>query len=49
MLKRYYYKGKEWQYEEGEQPKGAVELKAAPAPQNKAKQPVNKSRKVAKK
>lgn len=26
MLKRYLINGKEWQYEEGEQPTGAVEL-----------------------
>jgi hypothetical protein len=53
MLKKYIYKGKEWQYEEGEQPKGAVELrpkqKAAEPPKNKAVKPTNKSRAVRKK
>lgn len=53
MLKRYIYKGKEWQYEEGEQPKGAVELRPksqkAADPPNKAVKPTNKSRAVRKK
>lgn len=43
MLKIYIINGKEWQYEEGEQPKGAVEKK----PEDKSnKIPANKSRKV---
>lgn len=50
MLKRYIYKGKEWQYEEGEQPKGAVELRPKAAePLNKAVKPANKNRAVRKK
>lgn len=50
MLKKYIYKGKEWQFEEGEQPKGAVELRPKKAePLNKAVQPKNKSRAVRKK
>lgn len=45
MLKIYIINGKEWQYEEGEQPKGAVEKK----PEDKSnKTPANKSRKVPK-
>ena len=39
MLKRYNWKGLEWQFEEGKQPEGAVEIKPekkAAAPQNKA-------------
>ena len=28
MLKQYIIKGKQWQFEEGEQPEGAVEVKA---------------------
>lgn len=50
MLKRYIYKGKEWLYEEGEQPAGATELKPkAITPANKAKKPANKTRRAAKK
>ena len=60
MLKKYIYKGKEWQFEEGKQPAGAVELKPkakkavpqqkkAEEPQNKAVKPANKSRAVRKK
>lgn len=52
MLKRYIVNGLEFQYEEGEQPKGAVEVrpeKKAAAPQNKAVKPANKARKAANK
>ena len=56
MLKRYIYKGKEWLYEEGTQPEGAVELEKkktppekAVKPANKAAKPANKTRRVAKK
>lgn len=48
MLKRYIVNGKEFQFEEGKQPKGAVELKAE-QPVDKAKKPANKARKAAKK
>ena len=44
MLKIYIINGKEWQYEEGEQPKGAVEVKPAETKEKK-KTPANKSRK----
>lgn len=50
MLKRYNWKGLEWQFEEGKQPEGAIEIKPekkAAAPQNKAVKPANKARKVA--
>lgn len=46
MLKHYIINGKEWQFEEGEQPAGAVELKKAETPPDKAAKPANKSRKV---
>lgn len=52
MLKHYLVGGKEWIYEEGEQPAGAVELKRgaplekAVEPQNKAVKPANKKRKA---
>lgn len=53
MLKQYIVGGKQFQYEEGEQPEGAVELmpkeKKAVEPSNKAVKPVNKSRRAAKK
>jgi len=55
MLKQYIINGRQYQYEEGEQPAGAVELKAvkpsvkAKEPANKAVKPANKTRKVAKK
>lgn len=55
MLKNYIINGKQFQYEEGEQPAGAVELKTvepsekAAAPVNKAEKPANKSRKAANK
>ena len=41
MLKQYIINGKQYQYKEGEQPEGAVELKKAVEPSNKAKKPVN--------
>ena len=44
MLKYYIVNGKQYQYEEGEQPEGAVEVKAKAEPLNKAVKPVNKSR-----
>ena len=47
MLKSYLWRGVEWQFEEGEQPAGAVELKPmkkAVEPSNKAKKPANKAR-----
>lgn len=53
MLKQYIINGKGYQFEEGEQPAGAVELKKAekvPAkaeePANKAAAPANKARRV---
>lgn len=44
MLKRYIVNGLEYQYEEGEQPKGAVEIQPVKAaePLNKAVRPANK-------
>ena len=44
MLKRYIINGKEFQYEEGEQPEGAVEVRQVKAaePLNKAVRPANK-------
>lgn len=49
MLKQYIVNGKQFQYEEGEQPDGAVELmpkeKKAVEPSNKAKKPANKAKK----
>ena len=50
MLKHYMYNGREWQFEEGEQPAGAVEVgKKAVEPSNKAKKPANKARKAVRK
>lgn len=50
MLKIYQIDGKQWQFEEGTQPDGAVELtehvQPATAPEEKAVKPANKSRKV---
>ena len=46
MLKIYEYNGFTFQYEEGEQPEGAVEVGKAKA---KAKKPANKARKTQKK
>lgn len=45
MLKEYIINGKTWQYEEGEQPEGAVEVKAVEPPK-KAVKPANKARAV---
>ena len=47
MLKNYIVNGKQYQYQEGEQPAGAVEVKTAPAVQVKEKKPANKARKAA--
>lgn len=54
MLKNYLVKGMQFQFEEGEQPAGAVELTAVKPPEakkaeteNKAVKPANKGRKVA--
>lgn len=44
MLKIYKYNGLTYQYEEGEQPEGAVEVTAKPP--EKAAKPANKSRTV---
>lgn len=49
MLKEYLYNGARFQYNEGEQPEGAVELKAQPpekAAPAKAVKPANKGRTV---
>ena len=58
-MKNYIVNGKEYMYEEGRQPEGAVELKPAKKaavpmkkaanPQDKAVKPANKSRAVRKK
>lgn len=45
MLKNYIVNGKQYQYEEGEQPEGAVEVKAVEPPK-KAVKPANKARAV---
>jgi hypothetical protein len=54
MLKDYLYNGKQFQFEEGEQPAGAVEVTAVKPPEakkaepeNKAVKPANKGRKAA--
>ncbi len=54
MLKDYLYNGKQFQFNEGEQPAGAVEVKAVEPPEakkaepkNKAVKPANKARKAA--
>lgn len=55
MLKQYIINGKQWQFEEGEQPEGAVELKAvkppkkAVEPEVKAANPANKAARPANK
>lgn len=51
MLKQYIINGKQYQYEEGEQPEGAVELmpEKAVEPPTKTVKPANKARKAAKK
>lgn len=43
MLKLYSINGKTWQFEEGEQPENAVEVKAVKPPETKAVKPVNKA------
>lgn len=45
MLKQYIVDGRQYQYEEGEQPEGAVEVKAVEPPK-KAVKPANKARKA---
>ena len=53
MLKIYMYNGRTFQFEEGEQPYGAVEVPAVKPPEKKpevnekAVKPANKSRKAA--
>lgn len=50
VLKIYEYGGKTYQFEEGTQPEGAVEVKEKAAePQNKAVKPANKKRTVKRK
>ena len=50
MLKQYIVNGKQYQYEEGEQPEGAVELKRKTVqPSEKAAKPANKAAKHANK
>lgn len=61
MLKQYIINGKQYQYREGEQPEGAVELKKAVKPpkkevepkavepKNKTVRPANKSRRAVRK
>lgn len=50
MLKIYKMpNGHIYQYEEGEQPEGAVEVKAVEPSENKAVKPANKARKAVKK
>lgn len=50
MLKRYLFNGVEYQFEEGKQPKDAVEIKTkAVEPPNKAVKAENKTRKAVKK
>lgn len=49
MLKIYEYNGRTFQFEEGEQPEGAIELKAQPpekAAPAKAVKPANKAKAV---
>ena len=47
MLKIYKYNGLTYQYEEGEQPEGAVEVKAEPPKaETKAVKPANKAKAV---
>jgi hypothetical protein len=52
MLKNYFYNGRQFQYEEGSQPEGAVEVKAVEPPRketepkSKAVKPANKARKA---
>ena len=46
MLKQYIVNGKQFQYEEGDQPECAIELKQAEPKENKTVTPKNKQRKV---
>ena len=50
MLKEYLYNGARFQFEEGDQPAGAVELKGKPPvkaePETKAVKPANKAKAV---
>lgn len=46
MLKIYKYNGLTYQFEEGEQPEGAVEVKAEPPKADKAVKPANKAKAV---
>lgn len=48
MLKHYIVNGKEYQFEEGRQPEGAIELKKAVDPSDKAVKPANKARRAVK-
>jgi hypothetical protein len=48
MLKNYIVDGRQYQFEEGTQPEGAVEVKAV-EPSTKAVKPANKSRKTVRK
>ena len=45
MMKEYMVGGRQYQFEEGEQPKDAVEVKKA-EPQSKAVKPVNKAKRT---
>ena len=45
MIKEYMVGGKQYQFEEGEQPKGAIEVKKV-EPQNKAVKPANKAKRT---
>ena len=45
MLKIYEYNGRTYQFEEGEQPAGAVEVKAVEPLKKEAPKPANKARK----
>ena len=47
MMKDYIIGGKQYQYEEGTQPKDAVEVMKKVEPQDKAARPQNKKRKAA--
>lgn len=47
MLKNYIVNGLQYQYEEGKQPEGAVEVKAV-KPSNKTVKPESKARKAVK-
>lgn len=48
MLKQYIWRGKQWQFHEGKQPDGAVELKTK-ATSNKTVEAANKAQRAAKK